>query len=708
LKAITVRDWSTMRVFKLFCSAILALIWTTDSPAIITSDAAGSHSVVPGTITLGLNLDGVVSFERDGATIGSGVLISNRHILTAAHVAEFVDPLSYQAQFYLPTGNLGVDLVPLRAKYPDRWSESERRDADIAILELAVDAPAAAPRYTLYGLADEVGKSAVVAGHGAIGSGDIGGRPLVFDQFLHAGMNRIDVRGEDIPDVYEAAPGDMLVFDFDSGQAANNVLGLLGSQSDLGFGADEVGVYIGDSGGPLFIDGSIAGIHRAIFGNLDGDYTSAEDGSWGELGYVTRVSSYQDFITSATDGLAVFVPERGAWNVDGSGNWSTATNWTTSVPNSAGSPAIFGAVITSPRTVTADVPLTVGRIEFDNPHAYTLAGDGPITLDAGSSDARIDVVTGNHVIAAPVMLTDNTVITVTPATGSLSITGALNSSGVNIAKAGQGTLTINNVRALGLSVSEGTVAVAANIGAPDANTSVVGSLTIAGDGAPTAKLDLTNNAAIVNYAGTSPADTIRQQILSGRGGAGLGTTWNGLGITSSAAATVVATDPESRSVGYAENATMPLGPYTTFRGEAVDDTSVIMVYTRTGDANLDGVVNDDDVTIVGATYAPSVSQPSWALGDFDYNGFVDDDDVTLLGVFYDPSAVPIDRLSAEALDSPPAAPRGNPRVAPGANGVAAVPEPTTVSLLGAMLGACAIGMVWRRNKTRCLAEERRR
>jgi hypothetical protein len=64
-----------------------------------------------------------------------------------------------------------------------------------------------------------------------------------------------------------------------------------------------------------------------------------------------------------------------------------------------------------------------------------------------------------------------------------------------------------------------------------------------------------------------------------------------------------------------------------------------MAFTLTGDANLDGLVNDDDVTIVGATYAPGVSQPSWALGDFDYNGFVDDDDVTLLGGFYDPSAV---------------------------------------------------------------------
>jgi hypothetical protein len=61
----------------------------------------------------------------------------------------------------------------------------------------------------------------------------------------------------------------------------------------------------------------------------------------------------------------------------------------------------------------------------------------------------------------------------------------------------------------------------------------------------------------------------------------------------------------------------------------VDDPSILLAFTCTRDANFDGLVNDDDVTIMGATYAPGVPQPAWALGDFDYNGFVDDDDVTL-------------------------------------------------------------------------------
>jgi hypothetical protein len=192
----------------------------------------------------------------------------------------------------------------------------------------------------------------------------------------------------------------------------------------------------------------------------------------------------------------------------------------------------------------------------------------------------------------------------------------------------------------GLTLADGAAATVLE-DSTGAGASVLTSLSI-GTGAT---LDITNHALVVDYTGDSPVSTIREKILSGRGGSGLGKLWDGTGITSSAVAEVNGADPESRSVGFAENASLPLGAYTLFRGVAVDNTAVLIAYTRTGDANLDGVVNDDDVTIVGASYAPGVSNPSWALGDFDYNGFVDDDDVTLLGAFYNPLAA--------ALSSPP-------------------------------------------------------
>jgi uncharacterized protein YjbI with pentapeptide repeats len=193
---------------------------------------------------------------------------------------------------------------------------------------------------------------------------------------------------------------------------------------------------------------------------------------------------------------------------------------------------------------------------------------------------------------------------------------------------------------------------------------------------PAAKVDLTDNTAIVYQA---PASDVRAQLLLGRGGTDLVGAWDGNGMTSSAAAAANETDPGSRSIGYARNGDLPLGPYDEFHAFPVDANSVLVAYTRTGDANLDGVVDDADVTVVSAEYAPGVPKPHWALGDFDYNGFVDDADVTLLGVFYDPAADPI------------------PTPIGAANSVAAVPEPRTIALLLAGLLAILLRPAVRRN-----------
>ena len=158
-------------------------------------------------------------------------------------------------------------------------------------------------------------------------------------------------------------------------------------------------------------------------------------------------------------------------------------------------------------------------------------------------------------------------------------------------------LAADRVRQASLSVGRGSRATLTT----DGGTSVLGELVIpAGGPAIPGTLDINDNKVIVNYGdvGANPEAILRMRIIEGRGAVGLGATWTGRGITSGTAASAVVTEPESRSVGYADNAVMPLGRYTTFGGEAVDDTSVLIAFTRTGDANLDGIVNDDDVTIV--------------------------------------------------------------------------------------------------------------
>ena len=80
------------------------------------------------------------------------------------------------------------------------------------------------------------------------------------------------------------------------------------------------------------------------------------------------------------------------WNINANGNWSRAASWSGNVPNAAGSEAVFGGIITAPRTVTVDVPITVGRIVFDNTNAYTIAGNGPLQINNGGP-AAIQVLT---------------------------------------------------------------------------------------------------------------------------------------------------------------------------------------------------------------------------------------------------------------------------------------------------------------------------
>jgi hypothetical protein len=404
-----------------------------------------------------------------------------------------------------------------------------------------------------------------------------------------------------------------------------------------------------------------------------------------------RISLFAGWISEQTSPIPT-------WNVDADGNWTQEANWSGAVPNAAGARAILGNKLTAPHTVTIDAPISVGQLNFDNANTYTIAGASALTFDVSGGDAQINVTTGNHIISAAVTLADNAVVTVSPVTSNLSLTGGINAAGLSLTKAGGGTLTINQIRAAALAIDAGTVSLAPGA----AGASVIGTLSIAGPAnAPTAKLDLNNGAAVIDYTGTSPVGPVRQRILAGRGATGLGATWNGLGITSSAVATANATEPESRSIGFAENSAMPLGPLTTFHGQAVDNTSILIAYTRTGDANLDGAVNDDDVTIVGATYAPGVAQPSWALGDFDYNGFVDDDDVTLLGASYDPAAPPLvsapHAAAGSALAAEPA------ELAAGGISeyeLTAVPEPSTFLLLSILGVALSFSRCFRRKAPR--------
>jgi hypothetical protein len=128
-------------------------------------------------------------------------------------------------------------------------------------------------------------------------------------------------------------------------------------------------------------------------------------------------------------------------------------------------------------------------------------------------------------------------------------------------------------------------------------------------------IDLTGNDMIVQSGGISAIETLVARGFHNGD-------WKGSGLTSSAAAG----DPLS-TTALGAAAAGDIGA-TTFDGEAVASTDVLIKYTYYGDADLSGSVTGDDESLVlfglhqgGAGH--------WAFGDFDYSGHVTGDDYSL-------------------------------------------------------------------------------
>jgi len=152
-------------------------------------------------------------------------------------------------------------------------------------------------------------------------------------------------------------------------------------------------------------------------------------------------------------------------------------------------------------------------------------------------------------------------------------------------------------------------------------------------------LDITNNHLFINYgSGPDPISTIAGYIKSGYNGGG----WNGPGIISSAAQTT--TNGLSYGIGYADSADQgnPAG---------LSSGQIEVKYTLLGDANLDGLVNAADFTILAANFNQPVT--SWDQGDFNYDGLVNAADFTDLAANFNQSVSGADASAGDvaALDA---------------------------------------------------------
>lgn len=251
----------------------------------------------------GQGFDGVVRVSS-GGYYGTGVLLyDGLAVLTAAHLfADTTSGASVHFETSAGSQTLGASRITLMPGY-DPYQDNN----DLALVWLSGSAPATANRYSLYRSSDEIGQTLTMVGYGLPGGGDsgtlssYGGDPIRLKA-----DNQFDADAATLKSWLGSAmgwtptPGTQLVADFDNGSTSQDALGHLIDRPGTGLGQNEGMIAPGDSGGPAFINGQVAGIasyvaslsRNGIYPDIDGVTNS----SFGEIGAWQRVSHYQQWI----------------------------------------------------------------------------------------------------------------------------------------------------------------------------------------------------------------------------------------------------------------------------------------------------------------------------------------------------------------------------------------------------------------------------
>jgi autotransporter-associated beta strand protein len=251
-------------------------------------------------------------------------------------------------------------------------------------------------------------------------------------------------------------------------------------------------------------------------------------------------------------------------------------------------------------------------------------------------------------------------------TGTLSGTGAFT-------KTGAGTAVVSPFALNNVTVAAGTLGLISGRN----GAAVVSSLTVGDNSSSTtARLDLNDEDLIWNYSGSSPIDTVATLLTAGYNGGA----WNGNGIGST-----FAQSHAGQGLGYGDAADVGI---TSLDGVNITGSAVIVKYTYTGDASLDGKVdlgNDFDLFLQGYLGGGT----GWVMGDFNYDGVVDTADFQL---FVDGAAA-----QGMALGELEKAVAGNGQLsaAQKASLLAVIPEPTAAGLMMVAM----VGVVGRRRKS---------
>jgi fibronectin-binding autotransporter adhesin len=283
------------------------------------------------------------------------------------------------------------------------------------------------------------------------------------------------------------------------------------------------------------------------------------------------------------------------WANVGGSNWTNPiNNWTPNGnPSGAGVSVTFGAAIAANSTVTLDAARTVGYVNFNNSHNYTIAPAAAqsLTMDVGGGSAQINVTnTGSPTISARLVLNDNliinqdnaggtltlsaaTAITAGTAQGNITVNGAGNTVISGAITTGAGTLTKNEAGTLTLSGANtytGTTTI--NGGVLSINTlanvnggaSSLGAPTTAPNG--TIKIGSGATGATLAFTGASNNSTNRVIDLAG--------TTGGATLDASGGGTITFTSAFTASGAGAKTLTLAGSTNGAISGAIVDNSGV--------------------------------------------------------------------------------------------------------------------------------------
>jgi hypothetical protein len=640
------------------------------------------------------NSTGDVNFNTaapTGALAGSGwqyqvdfsdhlaTAVGPNHIITAAHQGGVPGtPFTYNGVNYFTVafadGSPSKDFGDLRLLRVDRPILSYA-----PLFNAATDGGADA----------EVGDTAVLIGRGAT-RGDV---------FVHNGTERgwnwgdRDNRrrwGQNVVTSVNDTGGVYLRLNFDNPGVTTN----------------EVALAAGDSGGAGFIlangewklAGVMSGVSAYSFtptgptfaaalydtsGLYDRTYTVTTPASGPSAAFLSRVAHRLADIDAQLN-----LPP--TWKTDANSSWATAANWSTAtVPNGVGAIADFRTVITAPRNLSYTSTITVGTLNFDSAHGYTITPTvGPtainMRLDVASGSAAINVASGHHSVNG-VLPQDPLLVNVVRADASLSL--GLGTTAQPVTKRGDGTLNVRQLRSGHVTISQGSVVTTAN-GASN-GTSRVGGLSV--DTAAGAKVDLANNDMVVpdtpvgawngaSYSGLT--GLIAQAYTFGE--------WSGPGITSSNAA--ASSNVTTIAIAPAGVLGISGADAAIWSGQTVDANDVLLAYTYAGDLNMDGAIDGADYGIIdNSVQFPGTT--GYHNGDFNFDGVIDGADYGII----DNSI----QLQGDPLIPPAQFGTAGDATAMSAVGVSAVPEPAATSLVAFASVALLARRRRRRRFSRC-------